>query len=52
MFATLVGMSIILSLLIVGLNYYQMQLDHEKINDTIDEIDDILESAVKCAVKA
>lgn len=46
MFATLVGMSIILSLLIVGLNYYQMQLDHEKINDTIDEIDDILESAI------
>lgn len=46
MFATLVGMSIILSLLIVGLNYYQMQLDREKINDTIDEIDDILESAI------
>lgn len=51
MFATLVGMSIILSLLIVGLNYYQMQLDREKINDTIDEIDDILESAITTTTK-
>lgn len=46
MFATLIGMSFILSLLIVGLNYYQMQLDREKINNTMSELDNIIENAI------
>ena len=46
MFATLIGMSVILSVLIVGLNYYQMQLDRDKINDTMSELDNIIENAI------
>ncbi len=45
MFATLISMSVVLILLIVGLNYYQLRIDREKIDNTMEELNSIIDNA-------